>query len=151
MRRPPEFIEVTEENLAEIKLRMGREPFIMNGLIYAAGCAPCKLGDRDTVAFPWPDVITELGQLAEDAERELAGEPLPAWPVRRLRLQKGDIVLLRIGVPEAMPPSDTQQYLESCRNVFREAISKAGYGDEVTVLALCDNIEISVIAGAEDA
>jgi len=149
MRRPPEFIEVTDENHIELGRRCAREPYVRNGLM----CAPCEseyLRTGDTIAFPWPDVITELGQLAEEAEAELAGAPLPAWPISRLRLKKGDILIARIGVPKSMLPDETSKYLDRCRSTLRETLTRAGYGDEVQVLAVMDNVEISVISGADE-
>lgn len=150
MRRPPEFIEVTEANGDAMAARARREPFICNGLMYAAGGLD---GDQlmrgDTVAFPWPDAITELGQLAGDAERELRGEPLPAWPISRLRLQPGDIVLVKCGV-DGVDPSQVAGYLDKCKAVFREALDGAGYGKEVQTVFMSANIEVSVIAASAD-
>lgn len=150
MRRPPEFIDVTEANEAELKGRAMREPHILNGLMYAAGGSQFELLDGAQMAFPWPDAITELGQLAGDAERELRGEPFPAWPFHRLRLEPGDIVIVKCGVPEGTPASYTEKMLEACKKVFRKALDAAGYGEEIQTIFTAQSIDISVIAGSAD-
>lgn len=149
MRRPPEFIKVTRANLRELRARAVREPFVYNGLMCAPGQVGAPISEGDTLAFPWPDLITELGQLAEEAEAELTGKPLPAWPISRLRLRPGDIVIVRCGT-KGYPPKAIKGFLNSCREVFREALDKAGYGEEVQTIFTADNIDISVIAAADD-
>jgi hypothetical protein len=151
VRRPPEFIKVTTANKTELQARAQREPHVLNGLMRPPRDADyTQLDVGDTVAFPWPDPITELGQLAGDAECELRGEPLPAWPISRLRLEPGDIMIVRVGIPEGAQPGHTQKMLESCKAVFREVLEKAGYGEEVQTIFIADNIDISVIAASAD-
>ena len=149
MKRPPKFIKITEGNLAEIRARARREPFVRNGLMCGPGSS--KPSKMDTVAFPWPDVITELGQLAEEAEAELAGEPVPAWPISRLRLKKGDILVVRAGMPDGLSPAESERYLKMCGECVRKMLDKAGHSEEdVLVMAVTDKIELSVISGSEN-
>lgn len=133
MRGPPEFILVTDDNVEEVRQRAKREPLILNGIIHEAG-SPVDVGC--TVAFPWPDPITALGDLVR-----VEG----ATDVKRLTVTSADFLWVRVK-QEGPLTAQTRSWVNKVHDQLADALENAGLDRGRLLLSYGDTIDISTIS-----
>ncbi len=131
MREPPEFIQVTDENYSAIRHRCDREAHYRNGVLHAASDGFPSRGD--TVAFPWPDAITQLGNILKDVKE-----------VERLRIEPNEMLWVKVNT-DRVPNGSRDSYMMEMRKILSPLLERLGVAGRVLISAN-DQIDLKAIS-----